>query len=78
MQGKIRWAMKVQIDDGQLEQLVARGRQLHDHAVCDFFAWLVTSPMRVARQCFVKDSLRKDGINYGERLSLNHKPQILS
>jgi hypothetical protein len=69
---------RIQSGDGHLEQLVERGRQLHDHAVFDLFAWMVSIPVSSARQFFGNDLVKKEGNNFSNRLSIKHNPLVHS
>lgn len=76
MQDKICWVKKVHIADEQLAQLVERGRQLHNLAVLDAFAWLVSNPVRLVRKYFGNKHVTKVGSQYNERLLLKNPPKI--
>lgn len=76
MQGKTRWATNVQLGDGQLEQLVKRGRQLHNQAVFDTFTWMVSIPVRLSRKYFCHHHVNKEGGNNSEKLALKKTPKI--
>jgi hypothetical protein len=67
---------RIQLDDGQVAQLVEKGRQLHDHAVFDLFAWMVSSQVRSTRQFAGNDLVKKEGNNYSHRLALKHNPLV--
>jgi len=76
MQGKKSWTTKSQLDDGQLEKLVERGRQLHDRAVFDLLAWMAPTLIRSARQYSGKDRAKKEKLNYSEKMFLKHTSKI--
>ena len=76
MQGQTDYRTSVHIGDGQLEQLVEGGRQLHDQAVYDSFAWIVSFAVRSARYYFGNDRLNKGKQTSSERLFLNHTSKI--
>ena len=67
---------RIQLGDGHFEQLVERGRQLHDYAVFDLFAWMVLFPVSSAKRFFGNDIVKKEANNFSNRLSLKHNPSV--
>lgn len=76
MQDKKGCRTKIQAGDGQLEQLVERGRLLHDQAVYDGFAWIGSTVLCSTRRYFGNNRLSEGKQTSSEKQFINHISEI--